>query len=101
MELLYEGEFETEDDLHRMEGEYQRKIDCVNKRIEGRTDKEYNHQYHLDNKDKIKQYYQDNKNKIKERVSVKFKCPCGVEIQRCEKARHNKSKKHQAYLSTL
>ena len=49
IELLEEVNCETKDQLHIREGHYIRTLECVNKRIEGRTDKEYNHQYHLDN----------------------------------------------------
>lgn len=68
IELLYEGEFETETHLHRMEGEYQRKIDCVNKCIAGRTQQEW----YQDNHEKIleyhKQYRQDHSEKILEYI---------------------------------
>jgi len=54
------------DELLAREGKYIRELDCVNKRIAGRTDK----QYYLDNKDKInakdKKYREANKDKIKE-----------------------------------
>ena len=51
-------------ELERKEGEIQRQIATINKRVAGRTIKEYC----FDNKDKIsenkKEYYQDNKNNI-------------------------------------
>jgi hypothetical protein len=53
-------------ELDAEEGQYHRDWDCVNKKIAGRTKK----QYYIDNKDKIiekqKQYIIDNKYKIKE-----------------------------------
>ena len=66
------------DELKAVEAKYQRENKCVNKRIEGRTGKEYQQdnrekisEYHKewyqDNRDKIiehqKQYYQDNRDK--------------------------------------
>ena len=48
--------------LHKKEGEIIRQIATLNKKIEGRTFKEY----YKDNKEKIKQYKEDNKEKIKE-----------------------------------
>ena len=67
IELLEEYPCENKEQLVRKEGEYIRNNGCVNKRVEGRTRKEYRE----DNKDKIKEqkreYYEDNKNKIKER----------------------------------
>lgn len=67
IELIYEGEFESQNALERKEGEYQREMDCVNKLIAGRTQKErYN-----DNKESIaeksNQYYKENKPQILER----------------------------------
>ena len=57
----------TKDELRKKEGEFIKKNrDCVNKRIDGRTVKEYRE----DNKDKIKEiqkeYYDTNKDKINE-----------------------------------
>jgi len=56
----------SKEELFKKEGEYIRQLNCVNKIISGRTQKEYNN----DNKDKIKEirkkYYDDNKDKLKE-----------------------------------
>jgi hypothetical protein len=46
----------------RLEGSYIRTLECVNKHIPGRTNKEWRD----DNKDKIKEYNEKNKEKIKE-----------------------------------
>lgn len=66
IDLIEEYPCENKLQLRKKEGEYQREMDCINKNIAGRTNKEYND----DNKDKIleyhKQYYEDNKEKIKE-----------------------------------
>ena len=66
IELIEKFECNSKEELERKEGEIIKSNECVNKRIEGRTDK----QYYQDNKDKIieqhKQYYQDNKDKIKQ-----------------------------------
>ena len=53
-------------ELGRREGELIRSMDCVNKRIEGRTKQEYyqdNKEYH---KKWVGEYYENNKEKIKE-----------------------------------
>ena len=64
--LLKEVSNITKRDLHKLEGDYIRKYDCVNKSIAGRTQKEYQ----TENKNKIKEYYQnyikDNKEKQRE-----------------------------------
>jgi len=68
IELLEDYPCENKQQLKRKEGEYQREMDCVNKRIECRTTKEW----YIDNKDKIKQkvkqYYNDNKDKRLEQM---------------------------------
>jgi len=66
IELVEKYPCDTKDELTKKEGEYIRSYKCINKRIEGRTDKEY----YDDNIDKIleckKQYYIKNIDKIKE-----------------------------------
>ena len=64
IELLEEINCNNKTQLVKREGELIRehKKDCVNKRIDGRTPKEYN----IDNKEHIKQYRIDNKEHIKE-----------------------------------
>jgi len=64
IELIEECPCDNREQLHRTEGEYIRKIDCVNKIIAGRTQKEWRE----DNKEKIKEtkkkYYEENKEEI-------------------------------------
>jgi hypothetical protein len=52
--------------LLKREGEVIREIGTLNKKIEGRTKKEYDKEYRENNKDKIKEYRENNKDKIKE-----------------------------------
>ena len=100
-------------ELGRREGELIRSMDCVNKRIEGRTKQEWVDE----NKDKIKiqqhnwynkkrEYYiarqkENDKNNphIKQLYRSKMMvCECGSRIKvRC-KAQHYRTKKHQAYV---
>jgi len=103
-------------ELHRREGQIIRANPCVNKRIEGRTDAEYQKQYYQLNaekiKQKVKQYRQDNTEhvkqrdkqyrqlnaeKIKARKNQKHTCDCGGKYTQGSKARHLKSKKHQEF----
>ena len=64
IELLEEFPCDNKMESDKKEGEYIRKLDCVNKHIAGRTDKEYR----IDNKEKIannkQQYYNTNKDVI-------------------------------------
>ena len=53
IQLLYEGEFALKKDMHTQEGQYIQLTDnCINKRIEGRS---------------VKQWYKDNKHAINEK----------------------------------
>lgn len=45
-------------------------------------------------KEQKKQYYDKNKEKILESQRIPFVCECGCSIQKAEKARHQRSKKH-------
>ena len=62
IELICDYPCDSKKELERKEGEIQRETDCINKKIAGRTDKEYRD----DNKDKIKKkdkiYRENNKN---------------------------------------
>jgi len=64
IEIIFEGEFENKNSLSRKEGEYIRELPCINKRIEGRTHKEY----YEDNKERLnekkKEYNEINREKI-------------------------------------
>ena len=161
IELLFESEFKSRNALERKEGEYQREMDCVNKMIAGRTQKEYyednreyilerNHKFYEDNKEKIlevnkrwgdtnkekmsvykkqwaeenkeriaeqkkylydrnkeeileyqKKYREENKERIQERKQKTYECRCGVISLLDHKARHERSKKHQAFIQSL
>ena len=67
IELVEEIEFQNKQELHTREGHYIRENKCVNKRIAGRTEK----QYYQDNKEvfikKSKQHYEANKTEIAEK----------------------------------
>ena len=79
IELLQGYSCENRMELRKREGEFIRSMDCLNRRIAGRTDKEY---YHI-NKDKM--------NKVSKE---KHNCECGGKYTRGAKAKHLKTKKH-------
>jgi hypothetical protein len=115
---------DNKEELHKRERYFIETMNCVNKNIPTRTDKEYRNynkevmkEYYENNKDKIKEikkeyyennkniikelskeYYENNKNKIKERNSIKYNCECGIIICKSSKVNHLKSKKHLDYL---
>ena len=97
-------------ELRRKEGEYQKTFKCVNKIIAGRTPSEYDY----DNREKIseykkvynkgpyyKQYRIINAEMIKERHSGKVTCECGCEITYGHIARHRLTKNHIAIMAKL
>jgi hypothetical protein len=95
IELLEDYPCKNRNQLEQREGYYIRTMNCVNKYIAGRTDKEYRE----DNKNKIKKYYENNKEKILEKYKEKINCECGCIITKYKLSRHIKSKKHKEYLS--
>ena len=83
IELIEECENKTKDEIRKIEGGHIRiltyKNTCVNKKIEGRSKKEYNE----DNKDKQKEYQ-------KEFCNKKYMCNCGKNLSTGNKSAHNK-----------
>lgn len=116
---LYENySCNNREELCKREGEIIRQFkndknyDCINSRIAGRTDTEYdreNAEIRKENrknnpdifKKRDKDYYEKNKEKILERQRVKITCECGSCIAKGNLADHIKSKKHQEYLASL
>ena len=62
-------------------------------------------EYHQKNKEQIaekaKIYQQEHKEQIAEKMKEKYECPCGSICRKSDKARHERSLKHQDYLSTI
>tara|TARA_R110001606_G_C15300751_1_gene642555 strand:- start:685 stop:1224 length:540 start_codon:yes stop_codon:yes gene_type:complete len=127
IECLEQYYFDTDMDyktfLIKRESYYIRNNECINKRIEDRTKKEYNKmwndknkeymkQYNIDNRELKREYYDQNKEKItlnkkeyyeknKDKINEKFTCECGGKYTIKHKLTHSKTKKHIAYnLST-
>ena len=65
--------------------------------------KEYTKKYNQDNKEEIKEYNkkysQDHKEEIKLKSKVPHNCLCGGKYTPPSKARHEKTKKHQKYIT--
>jgi len=66
IELVEEYPCETREHLNKKEGEYIRNHKCINKRIAGRTHKEYYVEHHDKMKEYHKHYRDDNSDKMKE-----------------------------------
>ena len=114
--LLETVKCNSKEELLARERFYIKSLKCINKRIEGRTKKEYNEQYYNDNKEKfienVKKYEENNKEKVKAyrekwrddnrgKYSETFVCDCGSVSQLIKKDRHFKSKKHLDFNSKV
>ena len=90
----------SNDELKAREAYYIKSLNCVNKRIEGRTQKEW----YNDNKERIqerqKEYRNNNKERIQERQNRQCTCICGSCYTHWHKSRHEKSLKHQSYINS-
>ena len=93
IELIEEYPCENKIQLQKREGFHIQNTHCVNKRVEGQylTRQEYDAQYWLNNKGRISEF-----------KSEKFVCEiCQVCCRRSNRARHEKSLKHQNALLQL
>ena len=67
--------------------------------------KQYDKEYRNKNKEKLqkqdKEYYENNKEKINEMNKKICNCECGMKYTFSNKARHEKSLKHQKYINSL
>jgi len=116
IELLETYPCNSQFELDRKEGEYQRVIECINHRIAGRTRKEWEQdnkealaknkrEYYQNNKEALaknkREYYQNNKETFKARDNKVVICECGIESTKQNIARHKRSKKHIDLMANL
>ena len=128
IELIENYPCENKMELNKKEGEYIRKLDCINKQVAGRTEKEYyeNHkefikEYHKKNYEKNKEsykeyrennketkkeyqkeYQQKNKEIINEKRKKKITCElCNCEVRKDSLIKHTKSLRHQGASATV
>lgn len=110
IELIEYYPCETRAELNRREGEVQREIECVNKYVAGRTQKEwfqankehiskYRAQYRQANKEQLSKYGAQYRQANKERITKKTTCKCGAVVRYDCLTRHKKSKKHARLLA--
>ena len=121
---------ESKKQLDRREGEYQKMMDCVNKNIAGRTQKERSDEYYSrpEIKEKVKKYHKEyySNPEVKEKVKqyrkeyfsrpevkekqkeinerrrrIRIKCVCGSEHRKADTSIHKKTKKHIKYIKEM
>tara|TARA_R110001606_G_scaffold266037_1_gene415011 strand:+ start:51 stop:545 length:495 start_codon:yes stop_codon:yes gene_type:complete len=114
IECLEQYYFDTDMDhkslIKKRESYYIRNNECVNKNIPGRTMSECKKAYREKNKERLKVYAKEYLKNNKEQIYLKQKenyqkepiieCECGGKYRTKHKtARHNKTKKHIAFLN--
>ena len=108
IELIENYPCNSRNELERREGQLIRTIDCINKIVAGRTDKEWRDEnkevlaekrknYYECNKERLKEYRNENKEVIAERKREKYTCECGSVSTLNHKSRHERTKKHREY----
>jgi hypothetical protein len=96
IELLELCPSDSKDELFKCERKWIELLDCVNRCIVGRTDKEYRE----DNKDTMKQYREDNKDKIKEQAK-EYREDHKDKTKEYNKAYQLKNKEHKNELQRI
>jgi len=128
IELIESFPCKCNDELRKKEREYIEKQECCNKvkrviitkeervelcKIIGKIYRD-EHKEQIAERDKIyrdskkeiisekgKMYYEKIKNELLEKRKEKYDCPCGSTLRISDKSQHEKTKKHQEYLTKL
>ena len=90
IELLELKPLTIKDELHKLEGEYIQKMECVNKSVPG-----------IGRLASKKLYYQNHKESINVQQKEYHTCECGCKYQTSNKARHMKSEKHKKLMTNI
>lgn len=107
IELIKEVIFSDRKELNKIEGEYIKSTEnATNKRVEGRTVKEYHQNNYQQNKEKIIErnqiYRENNMDRIKlhdkDRDQIKSTCECGSTFIARKKLKHERTLKHLNYM---
>ncbi len=120
IELIEICSCNSKEELHKIEGEYIRNLDCVNKNNPSPTEKEKKEQNRkktkkyinnmtaeqkeklsIYNTEYLKEYYKKNRVDRLEKQKVNVECECGAILRKHHLLRHKKSIKHIKYLETV
>jgi hypothetical protein len=90
--LLHSQLFDDLPTMHRLEGEYIQSVEnCINKKISGRTPKEY----YQCNREQIREYGRQYQHEHKNHLNMKHTCEiCGGKYATKHKTTHSRTKKH-------
>ena len=87
--LLEDVPCERKEQLHARERHWLEKLDCVNRYIAGRSQKEYREQNRHKISERKKKRYEQNRDEILERKKKKVQCPlCSEEMRKSSIPRH-------------
>ena len=101
IELIEKFPCESRKELSEREGFYIRStIECVNKRIAGRTKKEKNEDYYQKNKNILNEITKKYRQEHELILNQKHSCECGGKFTTCGKSHHFKTKLHQNFLTS-
>ena len=89
------------DEIRARETYYIHSLQCVNRRPSIRDRNEYMEQYKIENHDRMKERDKLYRERVKDKRKEKYNCNCGSCIEIIEKARHERSIKHQSYIKSL
>jgi hypothetical protein len=85
--------------------EYKKEYENLNKEKIQEYQKEYSKEYRQENNNKIKelqkQYYKKNRDKILNKTLTNYECICGSICRSVNKAKHEKTKKHQNIINQV
>lgn len=99
IELLESYKCNNKKELSKREGDLIKlnKINCVNRKIDGRTKREY----YFDNIDKFKLIHKKNIEKMRTKGRKKIKCSCGMSYNYSGKTCHIRTKKHINFIKNI
>ena len=87
----------ADDMLSAREGYWHSQLDCANRYVPNRSQK----QYHEDHREDKKRYSLDNRKRISAYKAQKVVCSCGCVISRSSKFIHLRSPKHKSLMNTI
>jgi hypothetical protein len=97
IELYEDFKCERREQLAKKEGETIRQISTINKRVEGRTNKEYYEENKEYFKDKGNKYYEENKEKVKIIRKERYERNKEKELERQKQYNNDNKEKRQTY----
>lgn len=81
--------------------DYQRKYREDHKEEVSAYNKQYRKAHTKEHQEESQRYYQRHRSEISERTKITYTCECGSTLRRADKSKHEKTKKHQKFLSLL